>query len=295
MLTPEIKSLAEDKLTEKLSEAVRITSWASMDGGCINRSVKLETTAGYFFMKWNKNGPSDLFLREAEGLTALRKASTMLQVPEVYAATAITSNQPGILVLEFMMLSTGTTKEEERLGQGLAQLHGVAQENYGFYHDNYCGATLQNNHWNADWIEFFGEQRIWHLVRLIEKRRGMPSSDLWVYEQLVGKLPTFISHQPGPALNHGDLWSGNCLYTTSGPALIDPASYYADRECDLALMDMFGGFSQRVWQAYQNAYPLPDEWRDRMAIYQLYHYLNHYYLFGGGYGTTAISIAKKFL
>jgi len=295
MLTPAIKSLAEVKLTDALSEVVNITSWVSMDGGCINRSVKLETTAGTFFMKWNHNGPSDLFLREAEGLKALKKASTILRIPEVYTATAIASDLPGILILEFLALSSNTPSAEEKLGKGLAELHRVTQDSHGFYHDNYCGATLQNNRWNDDWVDFFSQQRIWYLVELIENRRGMSVHDKSIYEQLVGRLSKLIGHQPSPALNHGDLWSGNCLYTDAGPALIDPASYFADREFDLALMDMFGGFSKRVWESYQEDYSLSDDWQERVSLYQLYHYLNHYYLFGGSYGSTALSIAKSYL
>ena len=114
------------------------------------------------------------------------------------------------------------------------------------------------------------------------------------YERLVSKLSTYLSHNPQISLTHGDLWSGNYLHTDQGPALIDPACYYADRECDLALMKMFGGFSQSVWDSYNATYPLDSEWKDRIDIYQLYHYLNHYLLFGGHYGAQAIEIAKKY-
>ncbi len=115
-----------------------------------------------------------------------------------------------------------------------------------------------------------------------------------VYDQLLDKLPDRIGHLPKPSLNHGDLWSGNYLYSSNGPALIDPASYYADREFDLALMGMFGGFSPTVWDAYQETYPLPSAWKERHTLYQLYHYLNHYHLFGGHYGQQALQIAKKY-
>jgi fructosamine-3-kinase len=219
----------------------------------------------------------------------------MLHIPEVLIATAIDSSQPGLLVLEFLPLAQSTPADEEKLGQGLAQLHGVTHESHGFYHDNYCGETLQNNQWNNDWVNFFGQQRVWHLIRLIKNRRGMSSQDEKVYERLLEKLPALIGHNPLPALNHGDLWSGNCFFSTSGPSLIDPASYFADREFDLALMDMFGGFSKRVWAAYQEAYPCFSDWKERVSLYQLYHYLNHYYLFGGSYGATALSIANSYL
>lgn len=131
-------------------------------------------------------------------------------------------------------------------------------------------------------------------MRLIDQRRGLDNSELKVYERLVDRLPQLIGHAPPPALTHGDLWSGNALRSASGPALIDPACAYADREGDLALMAMFGGFSDRTWAAYQEAYPTPAGWLERQSLYQLYHYLNHDYLFGGGYGRQALAIAKRY-
>ncbi|MEM9673627.1 MAG: fructosamine kinase family protein, partial [Bacteroidota bacterium] len=288
----EIIQHAEAKLTEVLGKSTYVDSTALISGGCINHSMKLETNVGSFFLKQNQAGPSDLFLREAESLTTLRKAAIRLKIPEVYVATTIDTDQSGILILEFLTIESSNASFEEQLGQGLAELHQVTRNDYGFYHDNYCGATLQNNQWSNDWAHFFGQQRIWHLINLIENRRGISSHDKSIYEQLLIRLPTLIGHNPAPSLNHGDLWSGNCLFTTNGPSLIDPASYFADREFDLALMAMFGGFSRRVWDAYQETYPLANDWRERVSLYQLYHYLNHYYLFGGSYGATAISIAK---
>lgn len=123
----------------------------------------------------------------------------------------------------------------------------------------------------------------------------MDNLSLRTYEQLIDRLPNLIGHQPKPALNHGDLWSGNYMYAADGPALIDPASYYADREFDLAMMRMFGGFSSIVWSAYHEVYPLPKEWEERSDLYMLYHVLNHYYLFGGHYGQQALGIAKKYI
>jgi protein-ribulosamine 3-kinase len=108
------------------------------------------------------------------------------------------------------------------------------------------------------------------------------------------RLPDLLGHQPAASLTHGDLWSGNYLPTAEGPALVDPACAYADRETDLALMAMFGGFSERVWAAYQEAWPLPDGWQQRQPLYQLYHYLNHHYLFGGGYGAQALALARSY-
>ena len=279
-------------LTEALSEPVRIREVQPLGGGCINHATKLITDAGTFFAKWNENGPADLFVREAESLRELSKACTLLQIPRVIVA----QSSPALLITTFLDSPSGARHDQdERLGRGIAELHRSTHDRYGFHHTNYCGATPQDNRWNTDWIDFFGQQRIAYLVKLIEQRRGWSVQEQQLYEQLLKRLPRWISHQPTPALNHGDLWSGNYMYSAQGPALIDPACYYADREFDLALMAMFGGYSHRVWDAYREAFPLEEGWRERQDLYLLYHYLNHYYLFGGGYGSQAQAIAEKYL
>jgi fructosamine-3-kinase len=97
-----------------------------------------------------------------------------------------------------------------------------------------------------------------------------------------------------PGLIHGDLWAGNYWETAKGPALIDPASYFADREMEFGIMTLFGGFHDRFWKAYHESNPLPPGWKERNKIYQLYHILNHYLLFGGGYGRQALEIARHY-
>lgn len=278
-------------LTEARSEPVVVQQMQSLSGGCINQAVKLITNAGVFFVKWSATAPADQFVREAEALTALSKACTLLQIPRVIIA----QTSPALLVTTFLEPSIGSSPQhDEQLGRGIAELHRHRGNRYGFYHDNYCGATLQENRWSDNWVDFYGQQRLGHLLRLLEKKRGMDDSEQQIYARLTQRLSELIGHKPPPALTHGDLWSGNALRTTKGPALIDPACAYADRETDLALMAMFGGFSDRTWAAYNEAYALPSGWPERQPLYQLYHYLNHDYLFGGGYGRQALSIAQRF-
>jgi fructosamine-3-kinase len=131
-------------------------------------------------------------------------------------------------------------------------------------------------------------------VEQIRSVRGMSSGDLKTYEKLIGKMPQLLSHSTIPSLIHGDLWSGNYMYTTNGPALIDPACYYADREMELGMMKLFGGFSAGVWKAYQDEFPLLPDWQQRIPLYQLYHLLNHYLLFGGSYGSQSLNITKAY-
>lgn len=285
----------ETHLSKKLGTTVVIQSSGSLGGGCINHASKIETSAGAFFLKWNDNCEPDMFLREAESLEELRKAADgNLVVPEVFADKEVDAS-PGFLVLEYLESGYGAGNSDEILGRGLAAIHRYSAEKFGFYHDNYCGSTPQNNRWKNSWAEFFRENRLQFLLDLIQQERPLPSDELSIYERVLSRIELLVPDASSPALIHGDLWSGNYMNTTNGPALIDPASYYADREMEMGIMTMFGGFSQRFYSAYNEVYPLPSDWRERNRLYQLYHVLNHYYLFGGGYRSQALQIAKSYL
>ncbi|MEM1137266.1 MAG: fructosamine kinase family protein [Bacteroidota bacterium] len=282
-------------LQEQLGSRIELKEVVALSGGCINAASKLVTNQGVFFAKWNANCPNDLFLREAESLNELRKANTILVIPEVFLAKEIMDQYPALLITAFLEAPKDRNGQDEQLGRGLAQMHQFSHGYFGFNNNNYCGATLQENGFQKDWILFYRDQRLRHLLNLIKGKRKVDTQALNIYERLFERLPEIIGHEPTPALNHGDLWSGNYMYSQKGPALIDPASAYADRELDLALTTMFGGFSAKFWEAYQEVYPLSNEWKERNKLYMLYHYLNHYYLFGGGYGTQAMDIAKSYL
>lgn len=287
----------EQELSLKFECQVKIQSANSIGGGCINHASKIETNVGEFFLKWNSNCPADIFIREAESLKELKKATAeYLQIPEVFSSKEV-DNTPGFLVQEYFPIQHSNTKDEEKLGRGLAVIHQYKSQNqnFGFYNNNYCGATLQNNSWKTNWIDFFRGNRLEFLLSLIQKERPLPVSEIKVYEKLLDRIPSLIPALSDPVLIHGDLWSGNYMVSTIGPILIDPASYYADREMEFAIITMFGGFSSTFFSAYNEGYPLPINWRNRNALYQLYHVLNHYYLFGGGYQSQALQIAKRYL
>jgi len=289
-----IPAVVEKVLKESVHPSLTIRAGRALGGGCINHAMKIETSHGDFFVKYNAHAASDLFLREAECLEELSKSGTSLVVPRVVAATAVQDGTPAVLITEYLAPPHSTADYDERLGRGLAELHRFTAESFGFHHHNYCGSTPQDNTWNKDWAGFFGEQRIWKLVKRIAGKGDYRSGEIKTFETLVERLPRLIGHKPIPSLIHGDLWSGNYMPSARGPAIIDPASWYADRECEFSIMNMFGGFSSKVFQAYNEAYPLPPEWKQRNDLYMLYHYLNHYYLFGGGYGGQALAIAKKY-
>ncbi len=288
--------IIEKLLKEFVSPTIKILNSQSLGGGCINHAMKITTNEGTFFAKYNQDCLPDLFLREAECLEELEKASSSLIIPHVLVKTTQEGNDPAVLITEYLEPPGKSTDDyDERLGRGLAEIHRHIAQNFGFHHDNYCGSTVQDNEWNRDWIDFFGRQRVWRLVKLIQKKRGFSSQEMNIFSKLIEKLPNLLDHNPKPSLIHGDLWSGNYLSTAKGPAVIDPASYYADRECEFSIMYMFGGFSPRVMEAYQEVYPLTPEWDTRNELYMLYHYLNHHFLFGGSYGPQAIAIAKSFI
>lgn len=285
----------ESHLSRKLGTSVVIQSGGSLGGGCINHASRIETNTGIYFLKWNRNCEPDLFLREAESLEELRKAAAnQLVVPEVFAVKEVDTS-PGFLVLEYLEPGYSSGNSDEILGRGLATIHKYSAEKFGFYHDNYCGSTPQNNKWKTNWAEFFRENRLRYLLNLIQKERPLPTGEMQLYDRLLSKIPEFLPEKSSPALIHGDLWSGNYMNTINGPALIDPAAYYADREMEMGIMTMFGGFSQHFYSAYNELNPLPPDWKERNRLYQLYHVLNHYFLFGGGYRSQALQIAKSYI
>jgi fructosamine-3-kinase len=212
-------------------------------------------------------------------------------------ANATDPTGPGLLVLEYLEPDGDepTAATWEALGRGLAELHRAPEDRFGWSRDNYCGLTLQENGWADDWPEFFARRRLGTLVERLQSKGALSPAERKTYTALVEKTPSLLAHSPRPSLIHGDLWSGNFLSTALGPALVDPAAYCADREAEWAMMLLFGGFPDRVLAAYQEAWPLPPEWRERIPLYQLYHVLNHQLLFGGSYGGQAIRLARKFV
>ncbi len=283
-------------LSKTFKQAVTINSNTSLGGGCISHASKLKTSVGTFFLKWNNHCSRDLFTREAESLNELSKSNNpFLLIPEVIAFKEL-DDTPAFLLLEYLQPASSSGKNtDELLGRGLALIHSIKHSKFGFYNDNYCGDTLQNNKFNNNWIDFYGQQRLFYIIQLIKQKSSLPTHHFETYNKLIEKLPQLIPPTDSAVLIHGDLWAGNYMVSANGPALIDPCAYYANREMEMGIMTLFGGFSPRFWDAYNEINPLPYEWKSRNKLYQLYHILNHHYLFGGGYGQQAIQIAKYYI
>jgi protein-ribulosamine 3-kinase len=291
----DIVQICLEKLSELHGTSVRLNGSKAAGGGCINYALKISTSAGNYFLKWNASAPPDMFRKEAAGLAEMRSVDNpYLIIPKVIWCTE-TDDLPGILLMEYLESAIPTKGFDEKLGRGIAQLHRKTASAFGFHHPNYCGSTVQENTWTASWPEFFAERRVWALVQKLKIKRLLSSTELHTYEKLVDKIPALLSHLTVPSLIHGDLWSGNYMHTLLGPALIDPACNYADREMELGMMKLFGGFSREVFDAYLEEFPLPEGWQERNRLYQLYHVLNHYLLFGVSYKQHALEIAEAYL
>lgn len=289
-----MEKMVESHLSEKFGKKVEIRHSGMLGGGCINNASKLETSAGTFFLKWNARCAADIFTREAESLSELKKAAGGgLVIPEVIVSKEV-DDTPGFLVLEYLEPVGSASNTDEVLGRGLSTVHQYGHKQFGFEHDNYCGSTPQDNTWKDNWADFYRDNRLGYLLDLLKRDGSVATSENRIYDRLLERIPDLVPANSAPVLIHGDLWGGNYMVCSRGPALIDPASYYADREMEMGIMTMFGGFSTRFYRAYNEVNPLPPDWRDRNQLYQLYHVLNHYYLFGGGYGSQALRIARYY-
>ncbi|MDX1571074.1 MAG: fructosamine kinase family protein [Xanthomonadales bacterium] len=257
-------------------------------GGDINQACRIDTDQGRLFLKYRSDAPSGMFEAEARGLEALAEAAVPdLRIPAVMAFGS------GYLLLEYLELGARGSLVDERLGSALAALHRVRQPTFGWTIDNYLGTTPQPNPQADDWVEFFTRHR---LLNQVERLARKGSADLLEpARRLAGRLPAwFADYAPHPALVHGDLWSGNAASTGEGwPVIYDPAVYWGDRETDLAMMELFGGFTKACFDAYSESLPLDPGYPDRRPLYQLYHILNHANLFGGGYVQRSLALLNR--
>lgn len=273
---------------------VTVIDAAAVSGGCIHEARRLTTSEGDFFAKWSADSPPDIFIREAQGLEALRSAASEIAIPRVIAAREPAGKDPAFLIIEYLEAAgRQSLPDDERLGRGLAAIHRVRGEKFGFDSPTYCGLTPQDNRWRESWIDFYRDQRLQPLIDRLSRERALPASDRRLYERLMAQLPDLLP-PTSPSLIHGDLWSGNVLFRAKGPALVDPACAFVDREMEFGITTLFGGLSPRAFRAYEEASPLPEGWRDRNPLYQLYHLLNHAVLFGGHYAEDARAIAARY-
>lgn len=265
---------------------------SGLGGGCINSAVRLCDGDRCYFVKFNRADLLPMFEAEAAGLAEMAAAEA-IRVPQ----PLVTGGGGGEswIVMEYLPMGRPRGDSQQRAGRELAAMHRATADAFGWRLDNTIGSTPQINAWNPDWIRFWRDQRLGFQLDLAA-RQGYGGRLQTLGERLLGRFDALIDHAPVPSLLHGDLWGGNIGYDESGaPVIFDPAVYYGDREADLAMTELFGGFSGDFYAAYREAWPLDGGYPTRKTLYNLYHILNHLNLFGGGYGGQAIGMMERLL
>jgi fructosamine-3-kinase len=250
-------------------------------GGDIAKSHLLEASDARVFLKSLPLGQSGLLSAEADGLQAISETHTVRTPRRIGRGV---HGDTAWLALEFLQLETRTPSCDARLGRELAAMHGHCGERFGWHRNNYIGLTAQRNEQSDDWGDFFAEQRLAPQFERVARRE--PDGRWAAISHAVLEAWSRVSagHRPEPCLLHGDLWRGNAAQIGDDtPVVYDPAVHYGDRECDLAMTHLFGGFDDAFYAAYDSAWPLPDGAAERRLFYKLYHMLNHANLFGGPY------------
>lgn len=258
-----------------------------VSGGDINLAYRLETTEGPAFLLVQPHTPASFYRHEVAGLHALGQA---VNVPEVLATGEIDGD--AYLALEFLETGHGSQYE---LGQAVARVHRITAPQFGFDQDNLVGKLPKHNDWQSDWTTFYLNQRLDPLVKRAQAHHLWNNDRQTAYEQVRQHIvQENQDRQIVPALLHGDLWSGNYLFTSDGtPTLIDPDVLYGDREFDIAMTTIFGGFSADFYRGYTDAYPFAAGYTDRLPHYQLYYLLAHLNLFGETYGGAVDEILQR--
>ena len=255
-----------------------VETWDAVSGGDINAAHAARLADGrMIFVKSNHDAPAGMFAAEARGLAWLGEARA-LRVPAVLAQAE------DFLVLEHIAAERRRPDFDEALGRGLAALHRKGTKRFGLDHDNFIGRLPQANAPLPTWAEFYRERRLLPQLRLaVEGGRASPAMRRG-FDRLLPRLEEIVGPSEPPARLHGDLWGGNAMADERGqPCLIDPAVFGGHREVDLGMMRLFGGFSGRVFAAYEEAFPLPPGSEARVPLYQLYFLMVHVNLFGGSY------------
>ena len=267
------------------------TGQKSMGGGCINAAFRLDGNSCSYFVKTNSPDLEFMFEAEAAGLEAMADTNT-IRVPRPICYGSAYNHS--YLVLEYLPFGGG--RDASVLGEQLAAMHRHTTDHFGFHVDNTIGSTPQKNTPGYNWVNFWQTNRLGFQLNLAE-RKGCGSNLLDGGKRLVELVPAFFSdYQPQSSLLHGDLWSGNYSYISSGePVIYDPATFYCDREADIAMTELFGGFGDDFYTAYNRAWQMDAGYKVRKTLYNLYHIINHFNLFGGGYLGQAESMTGRLL
>lgn len=295
----------EVKIYSSLREAIKaaapgeeVKSRHAVSGGDINRAYCYRLTDGRIFVKTNGEKDSGFFKAEAEGLAAI-SSTLAVSVPQVLAV-GDDPEEGGFLVMEYIEAAAGRIPDFwEDFGESLANMHRaetsrfVSNGKYGFCQDNYIGSRAQDNMPQDSWAEFLRNKRL--SPRFEEAMPYFNSERRRRVAYLLDHIDKWIDEPEHPSLIHGDLWSGNFIVGSDGKAwLIDPAVYVGDADADIAMTELFGGFSGRFYRAYRSVLPERTGYEERRDIYNLYHLLNHLISFGGEYLSHVEGILRRY-
>ncbi len=286
--------IIENKISSHTHQNFRITYKQAIGGGCINTAYKISNSKHCYFIKLNQADQLAMFEAEYQGLLAIANSQT-IKVPKAIC-TGIAGSY-AYIVMQYLELSASRKQEgSELLGQQLAQMHQTLQSQFGWQQDNTIGSTPQINTLTENWIDFWQHYRLGYQLKLAQKN-GADSHTMKLANKLLANLKQFFSdYQASASLLHGDLWGGNYAYDHTGqPVIFDPAVYFGDRETDIAMTELFGGFSPKFYHAYNDVWPLDSGYQSRKTLYNLYHILNHFNLFGAGYLSQAKTMIQKLL
>ena len=289
-----------DVIAQKVSQVTgkpfTVSQKESVGGGCINSAYIVSDAGNSYFVKTNSASLLEMFEAEYEGLIEMASADAV-RVPQPVCVG--THENTAYIVMENLQLyggRGGSSTSLEQLGVDLACMHQARQQQFGWHRNNTIGSTLQINQQENDWITFWREHRLRFQYDLAASN-GFGGALQVKGERLLENIQYFFtSYHPEPSLLHGDLWSGNyAIDDTGNPVIFDPAVYYGDREADIAMTELFGGFSPRFYSAYNGTYQLDGGYKVRKILYNLYHILNHLNLFGGGYLSQANRMTEQLL
>lgn len=270
-------------ISEATGEDFAIADTRSVSGGCINQGYKISGNDAKYFLKLNQASQEEMFAAEALGLKQMYATQTITVPQPVCWGTA---NDSSYIVMQWLDLGGGNSQSWSGMGRQLAAMHreGISNK-FGWERNNTIGSTPQINTEEDNWADFFAEHRIGYQLKLAKRRGGSFPDTNKIVNAVRNKL---ADRKPQASLVHGDLWSGNAAISSDGsPVILDPATYYGDRETDLAMTELFGGFPTAFYRGYNSAWQLDSGYQQRKNIYNLYHILNHFNLFGGGYANQA--------
>jgi protein-ribulosamine 3-kinase len=272
-------------------QAFIVKQQKSLAGGSINAAFLLSGENKRYFVKTNQSGRQLMFEAEASGLLALASSNTLrVPVPICFGD----DRRQSYIVMEYLEMDGPAN--QRALGEQLAAMHRVSHEQYGWDINNTIGATFQPNQWRQNWLDFWRDQRLGFQLKLAAQN-GYGGELQALGEKLLIEMPKlFVNREVVASMLHGDLWGGNVAGLNDGtPVIFDPAFYYGDREADLAMTYVFGGFSADFYASYQNAFPLDDGFELRKTFYNIYHIINHLNMFGGGYHGQAVHMLEQVL